>query len=226
MRKTNIKIKGGIEIVSIMVTAGILCALAAILLLVFTFTLKPESIIKNDMAATQDLFRTIDAQMLSNGHNAYMSLEPTGHVTNLINVITTVALPNDVPNLSVSTTDYYLSYAEHPDSQISVRYAINFDQSKVDNVYLLRKIDHEEYFGFNEHATLSHIIFNLNKAYNIKPSTSLRLELTPIKMKNGDVYHYFAKDSDITKPVAYDTCKDTLDCLYISRYKSTVPRPL
>lgn len=192
----------------------------------FTQFIKPETVIKDDIAATEDLFRVIDIQMLSNGHNAYMSLEPTGHVSNLVNVIETVAMPNSLPNINVSTAEYYLYYAQNPESQISIRYSINFDQSEVDNVYLIRKIDHNDFFGFNEHATLSHIIFTLNKSHNIKPSTSLRLELSPIKMKNGEAYHYFAKQNDINTPVAYDTCKDTLDCLYISRYKSTVPRPL
>lgn len=192
----------------------------------FTQFIKPETVIKDDIGATEDLFKVIDIQMKSNGHNAYMSLEPTGHVSNLVNVIQTVAMPNDLPNIDVSTAEYYLDYAQNPESQISIRYSINFDQSEVDNVYLIRKIDHNDYFGFNEHATLSHIIFTLNKSHNIKPSTSLRLELSPIKMKNGEAYHYFAKQDDINTPVAYDTCKDTLDCLYISRYKSTVPRPL
>lgn len=194
--------------------------------LLFTQFIKPETVIKDDIAATQDLFRVIDIQMKSNGHNAYMSLEPTGHVSNLVNVVNTVAMPDNLPNINTSTAEYYLDYARIPDSQISIRYSINFDQSKVDNVYLIRKIDHNDYFGFNEHATLSHIIFTLNKSHNIKPSTSLRLELAPIKMKNGEAYHYFSKQDDINTPVAYDTCKETLDCLYISRYKSTVPRPL
>lgn len=149
----------------------------------FTQFIKPETVIKDDIAATEDLFRVIDIQMLSNGHNAYMSLEPTGHVSNLVNVIETVAMPNSLPNINVSTAEYYLYYAQNPESQISIRYSINFDQSEVDNVYLIRKIDHNDFFGFNEHATLSHIIFTLNKSHNIKPSTSLRLELSPIKMK-------------------------------------------
>jgi len=205
-----------------------LTALVLVVLGYFLFTqfIKPETVIKDDIGATEDLFKVIDIQMKSNGHNAYMSLEPTGHVSNLVNVIQTVAMPNDLPNIDVSTAEYYLDYAQNPESQISIRYSINFDQSEVDNVYLIRKIDHNDYFGFNEHATLSHIIFTLNKSHNIKPSTSLRLELSPIKMKNGEAYHYFAKQDDINTPVAYDTCKDTLDCLYISRYKSTVPRPL
>lgn len=192
----------------------------------FTQVIKPETFIKDDMAATESLFKMIDEQMLSNGHIAYMSLEPTGPVSNLVNVVGSVATPNNLPNSDVLTTDYYLEYANNPDSQINVRYVINFDQSEVDNVYLIRKINHRDYFGFNDHATLSHIIFNLNKAHNIKPSTSLRLELAPIKMKNGSAYHYFAKDTDINTPVAYDTCKETLDCVYISRYNSTVERPL
>jgi hypothetical protein len=205
-----------------------LAALVLVVLGYFFFIqfIKPETVIKDDIAATQDLFRVIDIQMKSNGHNAYMSLEPTGHVSNLVNVVNTVAMPDNLPPINTSTAEYYLDYAQNPDSQISIRYSINFDQSKVDNVYLIRKIDHNDYFGFNEHATLSHIIFTLNKSHNIKPSTSLRLELAPIKMKNGEAYHYFAKQDDINTPVAYDTCKDTLDCLYISRYKSTVPRPL
>lgn len=211
--------------------AKITLSLAALVLVVlgyflFTQFIKPETVIKDDIAATQDLFRVIDIQMKSNGHNAYMSLEPTGHVSNLVNVVNTVAMPDNLPNINTSMAEYYFDYARNPDSQISIRYSINFDQSKVDNVYLIRKIDHNDYFGFNEHATLSHIIFTLNKTHNIKPSTSLRLELSPIKMKNGEAYHYFAKQNDINTPVAYDTCKDTLDCLYISRYKSTVPRPL
>lgn len=245
MRKTNIKIKGGIEFVSIMITAGVLCALAAILFAVLTFTLKPQTFIKDDVAATQDLFKQIDEQMTWNGHNVYMTLESTGYVNILNTVVSTVGLMRpEYPALNADTINYYYDNSRSPDSvpfnvkpeyaeqfkpddsQISIRYIINFDQSKVDNVYLVRKIDHEDYFSFNAHATLSHIIFNLNKQQNIKPATSLRLELTPIKMKNGEAYHYFAKESDINTPVAYDTCKDTLDCLYISRYKSTVPRPL
>lgn len=245
MIKTNIKIKGGIEIVSVMITAGVLCALAAILFAVLTFTLKPQTLIKDDVAATQELFKHIDDQMTWNSDSAYMTLAPTGYVTHLVTVIGTVGfLRPDLPALTAETVVYYNENSRHPDSaplnvkpeytsyfkqsnsQTSLHYAINFDQSKVDNIYLIRKIDYEDFFGFNAHATMSHIIFNLNKINNIKPSTSLRLELTPIKMKNGEAYHYFAKESEINTPVAYDTCKDTLDCLYISRYKSTVPRPL
>ena len=205
--------------------ALLLTALVVVTLGYFLFTqvIKPETIIKDDMAATQDLFTSIDNQMVTNANNAYISLEPTGYVINLVDVINKLAHTDDLQELNPATKDYYLMYSNNPDSQISVRYAINFDQSKVDNIYLIRKIDHEEYFGFNEHATLSHIIFNLNKAHNIKPSASLRLELLPVKMKNGEVYHYFAKDTDINSPVSYDSCKESLDCVYISRYKSTVP---
>lgn len=243
MRKTNIKIQGGI--VSVMITAGVLCVLAVILFAVLTFTLKPQTFIKDDVAATQDLFKHIDEQMTWNFDNIYMTLEPTGYVNILNIVVTTVGLQRpEFTSLNADTINYYRDNYRSPDSvpfnvkpeyadrfkreksQISMSYVINFDQSKVDNVYLVRKIDHEDYFSFDAHATLSHIIFNLNKQQNIKPSSSLRLELTPIKMKNGEAYHYFAKESDINTPVAYDTCKDTLDCLYISRYKSTVPRPL
>ena len=205
-----------------------LTAVVVVILVFFLFTqvIKPDTIIKEDMAATQDLFNSIDNQMVTNANNAYMSLEPTGYVINLVDVIDIISNTDGLQELSQATKDYYFMYSNNPDSQISVRYAINFAQSKVDNIYLVRKIAHDDYFGFNEHATLSHIIFNLNKAHNIKPSTSLRLELAPIKMKNGSAYHYFAKAPDINTPVAYDTCKETLDCVYISRYNSTFERPL
>lgn len=216
-----------------------LTAVVVVILGYFLFTqvIKPDTIIKDDVAATQDLFKHIDEQMTWGGDNVYMTLTPTGYVDNLVTVIGTVGFTyRDLPSLRAETLNYYAENSKYPDSapysikladsQISLRYTINFDQSRVDNVYLVRKIDHEDYFSFNAHATLSHIIFNLNKQHNIKPATSLRLELTPIKMKNGEAYHYFAKQDDINTPVAYDTCKDTLDCLYISRYKSTVPRPL
>jgi hypothetical protein len=224
-----------------------LTAVVVVILGYFLFTqvIKPDTIIKDDVAATQDLFKHIDEHMTWNLDNVYMTLEPTGYVNIFNTVVTTVGLQRpEFPSLNADTINYYRDNYRSPGSvpfnvkpeyadrfkpeksQISMSYFINFDQSKVDNVYLVRKIDHEDYFSFNAHATLSHIIFNLNKQQNIKPSTSLRLELTPIKMKNGEAYHYFAKESDINTPVAYDTCKDTLDCLYISRYKSTVPRPL
>lgn len=214
---TNIKVLSGIAVFIVVVAIYV----------AFTQFIKPETLIKDDISATQELFGVIDKQMLSNGHNAYMSLDPTGHVMNLVNVINSVGMDGaEPPYFSENTTNYYLDYAQHPDSTISVRYSINFDQSKVDNVYLIRKIDHEDYFSFNAHATLSHIIFDLNKMHNIRPSTSLRLELTPIKMKNGEAYNYFANENKLNTPVAFDSCKESMDCVYVSRYKSTVPRPL
>lgn len=214
---TNIKVLSGIAVFIVVVAIYV----------AFTQFIKPETLIKDDISATQELFGVIDKQMLSNGHNAYMSLDPTGHVMNLVNVINSVGMDGvEPPYFSENTTNYYLDYAQHPDSTISVRYSVNFDQSKVDNVYLIRKIDHEDYFSFNAHATLSHIIFDLNKMHNIRPSTSLRLELTPIKMKNGEAYHYFANENKLNTPVAFDSCKESMDCVYVSRYKSTVPRPL
>jgi hypothetical protein len=232
MRKTNIKIKGGIEIVSIMITAGVLCALAAILLLVLTFTLKPESVIKNDVASTKELFNAIDTQMALKSHGVFMTLDPTGETYDLVSAVVTnngIESVKDFKNykeINPAMVDYYTDFHEDKESAYTVTYSINFSESKVDNIYLVRKIQHESYFGPNEHATLSHIIFNLNKEHNIKPATSLRLELTPIKMTNGEAYHYFAKEADITKPVAFDACKETLDCVYISRYRTTIPKSL
>lgn len=235
MNKNKVKI-------TLSLTALVLVVLGYFL---FTQVIKPDTLIKDDMAATEDLFNHIDEQMSWNVHNVYMTLYPEDYVNNFLPVVRTVGLIHpEKPELKADTVNYYYNNSRYADShpfnvkpefadnfkpkpsQISITYRINFDQSKVDNVYLIRKINHEDYFSFNAHATLSQIIFNLNKIHNIKPSTSLRLELSPIKMKNGEAYHYFAKQDDINTPVAYDSCKDTLDCLYVSRYKSTVPRPL
>lgn len=211
---------------NIKVLSGIFVFIAIVAIYVaFTQFIKPETFIKDDIAATQDLFKMIDDRMLSNNHKEFMRLDPTGHVSNLVHSVALIDQSTLSDTYSV-TDHYYVEYARNPDSAITIQYRINFDQNKVDNVYLIRKIAHEDYFSFNAHATLSHVIFDLNKMHNIKPSTSLRLELTPIKMKNGEAYHYFANEKEINTPVAFNTCKESMDCVYVSRYKSTVQRPL
>lgn len=189
------------------------------------YSIQPKTMIQNDVKATQNLFETIDSQMTLNDQSIYMATDPSGYVSELITVIRTVSsIKPTFGNLQSDSINYYDEYNDDTDSNISVRYMLNFAQSKVDNIYIIRKIKSENLFDYNAHNAFSLILFNLNKQHNIKPATSLRLELSPIKMKNGDAYHYFAKESDITKPVVYDACKETLDCLYISRYHSTIPR--